>query len=123
MLEALVAKDVRRALGMFSDIIVSPHISTNQITGAAIAGSSYRIPERHLIRALMTEAGTSISWTGVSTSTTSSARTIATPGRVTSSSWTSSNISIRNRKERIEFNQEGYVTIGKLVNEMSRPGI
>ena len=31
MLEALVAKDVRRALGMFSDIIISPHISTNQI--------------------------------------------------------------------------------------------
>ena len=53
MLEALVAKDVRRALGMFSDIIISPHITTNQITGAAIAGSSYRIPERVLIRALM----------------------------------------------------------------------
>ena len=29
---------------------------------------------------------------------------------------------IRIRKERIEFNQEGYVTIGKLVNEMSRLG-
>ena len=26
MLEALVAKYVRRALGMFSDIIISPHI-------------------------------------------------------------------------------------------------
>src|SRR5215204_6588981 len=54
MLEALVAKDVRRALGMFSDIIISPHISTNQITGAAIAGDDgYVIPERIIIRALM----------------------------------------------------------------------
>ena len=38
---------------MFSDIIVSPHIQTHQITGAAIIGKEYKIPERHILRALL----------------------------------------------------------------------
>ena len=51
-LEALVAKDVRRALGMFGDIIVSPHIPTGQITSTLLGGEQ-RIQEYRIIRALM----------------------------------------------------------------------
>jgi hypothetical protein len=51
-LEALVAKDVRRALGMFGDIIVSPHIPTTQITSAVLGGEQ-RIQEYRIIRSLM----------------------------------------------------------------------
>lgn len=121
MLEALVAKNVRRALGMFSDIIISPHISTNQITGAAIAGNSYRIPERVLIRALMRgryqyflDRGVYIhDIIGADESHTRPSNFIFVDVL---------EYLIRNRKQRIEFNQEGYVTIGKLVDEMSRLG-
>lgn len=121
MLEALVAKDVRRALGMFSDIIVSPHISTNQITGAAIAGSSYRIPERHLIRALMRGRYQYFVDRGIYIHDIIG----ADDSHIRPSNFIFVDMLeylIRNRKERIEFNQEGYVTIGKLVNEMSRLG-
>src|SRR3981189_1522035 len=52
-LEALVAKDVRRALGMFGDIIVSPHIPTGQITSSVLSGGEIRIRENPIIRALM----------------------------------------------------------------------
>jgi hypothetical protein len=52
-LEALVAKDVRRALGMFGDNIVSPHIPTAQITGSVLSGGDMRIRENAIIRSLM----------------------------------------------------------------------
>jgi hypothetical protein len=52
-LEALVAKDVRRTLGMFGDIIVSPHIPTSQITGVALTAGENRIQENRIIRSLM----------------------------------------------------------------------
>lgn len=121
MLEALVAKDVRRALGMFSDIIISPHISTNQITGAAIAGSSYRIPERVIVRALMRGRYQYFLDRGVYIHDIIG----ADDSHTRPSNFLIVDILeylIRNRKTRIEFNQEGYVTIGKLINEMSRLG-
>jgi hypothetical protein len=121
MLEALVAKDVRRALGMFSDIIISPHITTNQITGAAIAGSSYRIPERVLIRALMRGRYQYFLDRGIYIHDIIGAdNSHARPSNFIFVDVLE--YLVRNRKERIEFNQEGYVTIGKLVNEMSRLG-
>ena len=52
-LEALVARDVRRALGMFADIIVSPHIPTSQITGTVLSVGVNRIQEYRIIRSLM----------------------------------------------------------------------
>lgn len=121
MLEALVAKDVRRALGMFSDIIISPHISTNQITGAALAGEKFLIPEWIIIRALM--RGRYQFFTGQS-------KFIhdiigADDAHTRPSNFIFVDIIeylIRNRKERIEFNQEGYASIGKLVKEMGRLG-
>lgn len=106
---------------MFSDIIISPHLSTNEITGAAIAGNSYRIPERVIIRALMRgryqyflDRGIYINdIIGADDSHTRPSNFIFVD---------SLEYLIRIRKERIEFDQEGYVTIGKLVNEMSRLG-
>ena len=96
---------------MFSDIIISPHLSTNEITGAAIAGNSYRIPERVIIRALM--RGRYQYFLDRDDSHTRPSNFIFVD---------SLEYLIRIRKERIEFDQEGYVTIGKLVNEMSRLG-
>jgi hypothetical protein len=52
-LEALVAKDVRRALGMFADIIASPHIPTSEITSAALHSGPARFSEDNILRALM----------------------------------------------------------------------
>ena len=121
MLEALVAKDVRRALGMFSDIIISPHVSTNQITGAAIAGSSFRIPERHLIRALMRGRYQYFMDKGIYIHNLLGADlTHLRPSNLISVDILE--YLIRNRKERIEYNQEGYVSIGKLADEMGRLG-
>ena len=121
MLEALVAKDVRRALGMFSDIIISPHISTNQITGAAIAGNAYRIPERILIRALMRGRYQYFLDRGVYIHDIIGAD--ASHRRPSNFIFVDIlEYLVRNRKQRIEFNQEGYATIGKLVNEMNRLG-
>jgi GTPase SAR1 family protein len=121
MLEALVAKNVRRALGMFSAIIISPHISTNQITGAAIAGNSFRIPERHILRALMRGRYQYFNGRDIYVHDIIS----ADDAHSRPSNFIFCDILeylIRNRKERIDFNQEGYVSINTLVNEMSRLG-
>ncbi|MER9231261.1 hypothetical protein NKI56_03985 [Mesorhizobium sp. M0622] len=120
-LEALVAKDVRRALGMFSDILVSPHVPTAQITGAAIAGSSFRIPERHILRSLMRGRyqyynGRSIYIHDIMS---------ADDNHVRPSNFIFCDILeylVRNRKGKIDFNQEGYATIGTVVKQMGRLG-
>jgi hypothetical protein len=121
MLEALVAKNVRRALGMFSDIIISPHISANQITGAAISGDAFIIPDRIIIRALMRGRYQYFLDRGVYIHDIIGAdETHSRP-----SNFIFVDILeylIRIRKERVEFSQEGYVSIGKLINEMSRLG-
>ncbi|TGQ41174.1 hypothetical protein [Mesorhizobium sp. M00.F.Ca.ET.216.01.1.1] len=121
-LEALVAKDVRRALGMFSDIIISPHIQTNQITGAAIVGKEYKIPERHILRALM-RGRYALYANGHS----SYIHDIlgADESHVRPSNFIFCDILeylIRKRKDKIDFFQEGYATIGTLIQEMSRLG-
>lgn len=122
MLEALVAKDVRRALGMFSDIIISPHISTNQITGAAIAGDEgYLIPEYIIVRALM--RGRYQFFTGQSKFIHDIISADDTHTRPSNFLFVDIlEYLIRNRKARVEFNQEGYFSIRKLENEMSRLG-
>jgi hypothetical protein len=52
-LESLAAKNARSALGMFADIIASPHIPTSQMGSTAAASSVARIEEDRLIRSLM----------------------------------------------------------------------
>ncbi len=120
-LEALVAKDVRRALGMFGDILVSPHIPTTQITGAFLTGGQYRIQEYRIIRSLM--RGRYRYYTGKSVY-------IRNILAVDSSHNRPSNIIIadileyliRNRKTRIDFAQEGYASVSTLMMKMSQLG-
>jgi hypothetical protein len=119
-LEALVAKDVRRALGMFGDIIVSPHIPTSQITSTVLGGEQ-RIQENRIIRALM--RGRYKYYNG---------RTFyihnvlyADPDFSRPSNLLIPDILdylIRNRKSKIDFTQEGYATIGTIVKKMSQLG-
>jgi GTPase SAR1 family protein len=52
-IESLVARNVRVALGMFADIISSPHVPTSQITTAAVTGTPDQIDEDRILRALM----------------------------------------------------------------------
>lgn len=122
MLEALVAKDVRRALGMFSDIIISPHISGNRMTVAALAGEQgYIIPEYIIVRALM--RGRHQFFNGQSKFIHDIIS--ANPKHNRPSNFLKIDIIeflIRNRKERVEYNQEGYFSIKRIIQEMNRIG-
>ena len=120
-LEALVAKDVRRALGMFSDIIVSPHVPTSQITGVAMSSGATRIDENRIIRALM--RGRYRYYTGKSIyvrniiSADLDHRRPSNFLKVDILEYLS-----RNRKERIDFNQEGYALTSTVVAKMGQLG-
>ncbi len=121
MLEGLVAKDVRRALGMFGDIIVSPHIPTSQITGAALSAGSNRIPEWRVIRALMRGRGKYYSGKSIYV------RNIlwADPSHNRPSNLLMSDILeylIRNRKDKIDFAQEKYALVETIVKKMGQLG-
>jgi GTPase SAR1 family protein len=119
-LEALVAKDVRRALGMFGDIIVSPHIPTGQIT-SAVLGGEHRIQENRIIRSLMRGRykyynGRSLYIHNV---------LYADPEFHRPSNLLIPDILeylIRNRKSKIDFTQEGYATVDTIAKKMSQLG-
>jgi GTPase SAR1 family protein len=120
-LEALVAKDVRRALGMFADILVSPHIPTSQITGIMLTGGESRIQEFRIIRSLMRQRYKF--YNGRS----SYIRNImdADPAQNRPSNLLYADILeylIRNRKTRIDFAQEGYATVGTLKKKLGSAG-
>lgn len=120
-LEALVAKDVRRALGMFGDIIVSPHIPTSQITGTVLTGGEIRIQESRIIRSLM--RGRQKYYNGRSLYIHNVL--YADPDYNRPSNLLIPDILeylIRNRKAKIDFTQEGYATIGTVVKKMSQLG-
>lgn len=120
-LEALVAKDVRRALGMFGDIIVSPHIPTGQITGSVLSGGEMRIRENPIIRSLM--RGRQKYYNGRSLYIHNILFT--DPDHNRPSNLLIPDILeylIRNRKAKIDFTQEGYATIGTVVKKMSQLG-
>jgi hypothetical protein len=120
-LEALVAKDVRRALGMFGDIIVSPHIPTGQITGSVLSGGEMRIRENPVIRALM--RGRQKYYNGRSLYIHNIL--YADPDYNRPSNLLIPDILeylIRNRKAKIDFTQEGYATIGTVLKKMSQLG-
>jgi hypothetical protein len=119
-LEALVAKDVRRALGMFGDIIVSPHIPTGQIT-STLLGGEHRIQENRIIRALM--RGRQKYYNGRSLYIHNVL--YADPEFNRPSNLLIPDILdylIRNRKSKIDFTQEGYATIGTIIKKMSQLG-
>ncbi|MEW5421946.1 type I restriction enzyme HsdR N-terminal domain-containing protein [Amorphus sp. 3PC139-8] len=120
-LEALVAKDVRRALGMFADILVSPHIPTDQITGTVLTDGAYRIQEFRIIRALMRQRNRYYN------GSTSYIKNIMDLDQehARPSNFLYCDIleyMIRNRKARIDFAQEGYATIATIKKKMSMGG-
>ena len=120
-LEALVAKDVRRALGMFADILVSSHIRTSEITGAALHSGPARFAEDHILRALMRGRYR------IFNDRSSYIHNILGVG------WDAKRPSnflyadileflIRNRKQRIDFSVEGYALASTIVNRMEQLG-
>lgn len=120
-LEALVAKDVRRALGMFGEILVSAHIPANLITGVALGAGHNRLPEYRIIRALM--RGRYKYYNGRSPYI----RNIlyADADLLRPSNFLIPDLLeflIRHRKEKIDFNLEGYATVGTIQKKMSLLG-
>lgn len=120
-LEALVAKDVRRALGMFGDILVSPHVLASQITGAALGGGQNRLPEFRIIRSLM--RGRYRYFNGKSQyirNVLGYADEVLRPSNFLFADILE--FLIRNRKAKIDFTQEGYATIATVQKFMGKLG-
>lgn len=120
-LEALSSRNVRRALGMFADIIVSPHIPTTHITGTILNPSSWRIPEHHIIRALMRGRYRYFNQRS------GYIRNVlaANPKHERPSNFLYADILeflIRNRRQKIDFTLEGYVLVETLIARMSLLG-
>lgn len=116
-LESLVAKDVRRALGMFGDIIVSPHIPTDQIAGITMTAGKNRIQENRIIRALM--RGRYKYFNGKSLYVQNILAADSTHDRP--SNFINADILeylIRRRKEKIDLQQEGYARVDTLIRAM-----
>ncbi|WP_337137605.1 type I restriction enzyme HsdR N-terminal domain-containing protein [Sphingomonas aquatica] len=121
ILEGLVAKDVRRALGMFADILVSPHVPTNDLTGIALASGRAGLKEFVLLKSLM--RGRYKYYNGSSGYVKNILHVAHTATRP--SNFLIPDILeflIKNRKERVDFVQEGYVLVATLVKRMSQIG-
>lgn len=102
---------------MFGDIIVSPHIPTDQIAGITMTAGKNRIQENRIIRALM--RGRYKYFNGRSLYV----RNIlaADPQHERPSNFINADILeylIRRRKEKIDLNQEGYARIETLMKAM-----
>lgn len=120
-MEALVAKDVRRALGMFADILVSPHIPTNQITSTMITSGENKIPEYRIIRSLMNQRYKY--YNGKSTYIHNLLKADLNHNRPSNLLKVDIlEFLIRNRKVRVDFQQEGYVTVGTLKKSLGSCG-
>jgi len=117
-LESLAAKNARSALGMFADIIASPHIPTSQMSSTAAASSVARIEEDRLVRALMRGRYR------IFNNRAKYIRNILSPVQNAKrpSNFLYADILeflIRNRKVKIDFSVEGYAS-GKTI--MARMG-
>jgi GTPase SAR1 family protein len=120
-IEALVAKNVRIALGMFADIISSPHVPASQITTAAVTGAANRIEEDKILRALMRGRYRLFGNRGPYV------RNVIGPliDCERPSNFLYADILeflIRNRKLKIDFSVEGYASAELLVNRMGQLG-
>jgi hypothetical protein len=120
-LESLVARNVRRALGMFADILSSPHIPTSQITTTVLDIGEERIAENNILRALMRGRYRLFNNRSVYI------RNILS----VNPDWKRPNnflyadlleFLIRNRKQKIDFSLEGYASGQTIVNRMTQLG-
>jgi GTPase SAR1 family protein len=120
-LESLAAHNARSALGMFADIIASPHIPTSQIGSAAAASEVARIDEDRIVRALMRGRYRLFN------NRLRYVRDILspTPDSVRPSNFLYADILeflIKNRKVKIDYSVEGYASGRTIVNRMGQIG-
>src|ERR1051325_4283015 len=120
-LESLSARNARSALGMFADIIASPHVPTSQIGSAATAAPVARIEEDRIIRALMRGRYRLFN------NRLQYVRNILSPppNCMRPSNFLYADILeslIRNRKNKIDFSVEGYASGRTIVNRMGQRG-
>jgi hypothetical protein len=120
-LESLTARNARSALGMFADIIASPHIPTNQIGSTAAASSVARIEEDKIVRALMRGR------CRIFNNRVKYVRNILSPGpnSIRPSNFLYADILeflIKNRKVKIDYSVEGYASGRTIVNRMGQLG-
>lgn len=120
-LESLSAKDVRRSLGMFQDILLSPHVLATQLTGSALSADSELIKEWTIIRALMRSRYRYFSGRskfihnliGVDLDHSRPSIFIISDAL---------EFLVRNRKQRIDFSLEGYATVDTIIRYMASIG-
>jgi hypothetical protein len=120
-LESLAARNARNALGMFADIIASPHVPTSQIGSTATASAVARIEEDRIIRALMRGRYRLFN------NRLHYVRNVLTPvaNSVRPSNCLYADILeflIRNRKVKIDYTLEGYASARTIVNRMGQLG-
>ncbi len=120
-LESLAARNARNALGMFADIISSPHVPTNQIGSTAAASSVGRIEEDRIIRALMRGRYRLFN------NRLQYVRNILSvaPDSVRPSNFLYADVLeylARHRKVKIDFSVEGYASVRTIVNRMGQLG-
>ena len=120
-LESLAARNARNALGMFADIISSPHIPTSQIGSTAAASAVARIDEDRIVRALMRGRYRLFN------NRLQYIRNVLSPvpHSVRPSNFLYADILeylIKNRKEKIDFSVEGYASGRTIVNRMGELG-
>jgi GTPase SAR1 family protein len=120
-LESLAAKNARSALGMFADIIASPHVPTNQVGSTAAAASVARIEEDRIVRALMRGRYRLFN------NRLKYVRNILSPApnSIRPGNFLYADILeflIRNRKMKIDFSVEGYASGRTIVNRMGQLG-
>jgi hypothetical protein len=120
-LESLAGKNARSALGMFADIIASPHVPTSQIGSTAAASEVARIEEDRIVRALMRGRYRLFN------NKLAYVRNILSPvpQAMRPSNFLYSDILeflIRHRKEKIDFSVEGYASGRTIVNRMGQLG-
>jgi hypothetical protein len=120
-IESLAAKNARAALGMFADIIASPHVPTNQIGSTAAASEVSRIEDDRIIRALMRGRYRLFN------NRFKYVRNVLSPvpNAKRPSNFLYADILeflIRNRKVKIDFSVEGYASGRIIVNRMGQIG-
>jgi hypothetical protein len=109
-IEGLAGKNVRRALGLFADILVSPHVSTEQLTGAALGAGKAKIHERAILRALM--LGRYKYFNGSSIYVRNILNAEMDHERPSNFLYVDIlEFLIRNRKQKIDFSMEGYALV------------
>jgi hypothetical protein len=120
-LESLAARNARNALGMFADIIASPHVPTSQIGTAAAAQPVAHIEEDRVIRALMRGRYRLFN------NKLKYVRNILAPpaNSVRPGNFLYADILeylIRNRKIHIDYSVEGYASAQTVVYQMGKLG-